>query len=56
MLTPDDVAALQARQGRSETLADEVAAAPVRLLAAPIDRNDAAPAAGTRLPELWHWL
>jgi hypothetical protein len=55
MPTPDDVAALLALQGRSETLAEDIAAAPVRALAAAIERNDAAPAA-TRLPELSHWL
>jgi len=51
MPTPDDVAALLALQRRSETLAEDIAAAPVRALAAAIERNDAAPAA-TRLPEL----
>lgn len=56
MLTPDDVAALQAWQGRSETLHDDITAAPMRALSATLDRDDAAPAAGTRLPELWHWL
>ncbi|WP_444813654.1 FAS1-like dehydratase domain-containing protein [Variovorax arabinosiphilus] len=56
MLTPDDIAALQAWQGRSETLHDDITAAPVRALSATLDRDDAAPAAGTRLPELWHWL
>ena len=52
----DTLATLQAWQGRSETLADEVTAAPVRALSATLDRDDSPPAAGTRLPELWHWL
>ena len=50
------LAKLQAWQGRSETLADDVTAAPVRALSATLDRDDALPTAGTRLPELWHWL
>ena len=56
MLTPEEIAALQAWQGRSETLADDITAAPVRAMAATLDRDDAAPVAGNRLPELWHWL
>jgi len=47
---------LQAWQGRSETLADVVTAAPVRALSATLDRDDPEPTPGTRLPELWHWL
>jgi 3-methylfumaryl-CoA hydratase len=50
------LAGLQAWQGRSETLADEITAAPVRALSATLDREDPAPAPGSRLPELWHWL
>jgi 3-methylfumaryl-CoA hydratase len=50
------LAKLQAWQGRSETLADEITAAPVRALSATLDRDDALPTAGTRLPPLWHWL
>ncbi|RZI65088.1 MAG: acyl-CoA dehydrogenase [Variovorax sp.] len=56
MLTPEEIAALQAWQGRSEMLADDITAAPVRAMAATLDRDDAAPVAGNRLPELWHWL
>ncbi|HSU23067.1 MAG TPA: MaoC family dehydratase N-terminal domain-containing protein [Variovorax sp.] len=56
MLSPDDIAALQAWQGRSETLADDIGAAPVRALAATLDRDDAPPVAGTPVPPLWHWL
>lgn len=47
---------LQAWQGRSETLADDVTAAPVSALAATLDRDDAPPEVGTALPPLWHWL
>lgn len=47
---------LQAWQGRSETLADEITAAPVRALSATLDRDDPSPAPGTALPALWHWL
>ena len=50
------LAKLQSWQGRSETLADDITAAPVRALSATLDRDDALPTAGTRLPELWHWL
>ncbi|MDN6884293.1 MaoC family dehydratase N-terminal domain-containing protein [Variovorax sp. CAN2819] len=50
------LAKLQAWQGRSETLADDITAAPVRALSATLDRDDPLPRAGTRLPELWHWL
>ena len=56
LIDGDSLARLQAWQGRSETLADQVTAAPVRALSATLDRDDALPVAGTRLPELWHWL
>jgi 3-methylfumaryl-CoA hydratase len=56
LIDADALAKLQAWQGRSETLADDITAAPVRALSATLDRDDAPPAAGTRLPELWHWL
>lgn len=52
----DTLAKLQSWQGRSEMLADEITAAPVRALSATLDRDDPLPAVGTRLPELWHWL
>lgn len=42
--------------GKTETLSDEIAAAPVRGLSATLDRDDAPPVAGTVLPPLWHWL
>ncbi|HET6828615.1 MAG TPA: acyl-CoA dehydrogenase, partial [Ramlibacter sp.] len=51
-------AALPARLGdwvgRTETLADEITAAPVRALSATLDREDPAPLPGTPLPPLWH--
>ena len=55
-LTPDLLAQLRGWEGRSETLHDEIAAAPVRNLSATLDRDDPAPVAGTELPPLWHWL
>jgi 3-methylfumaryl-CoA hydratase len=51
-----DIAALQAWQGRSETLHDRITAAPLAALAATLDRDDTLPADGTPLPALWHWL
>ncbi|PKO45047.1 MAG: acyl-CoA dehydrogenase [Betaproteobacteria bacterium HGW-Betaproteobacteria-3] len=47
---------LQSWQGRTETLADDITAAPVRALSATLDRDDPAPVPGTALPPLWHWL
>ena len=48
--------ALTAWIGRTETLADEIAAAPLRGLAATLDRDDPPPVRGTPLPPLAHWL
>ncbi|MDE2605467.1 MAG: MaoC family dehydratase N-terminal domain-containing protein [Burkholderiales bacterium] len=56
VLTPELLAQLRAWEGRSETLHDEITAAPVRQLSATLDRDDPAPAVGTELPPLWHWL
>jgi 3-methylfumaryl-CoA hydratase len=56
LLTPDTIAQLRGWEGRSETLHDEITAAPVRALSATLDREDPEPAAGTELPPLWHWL
>ena len=50
------LAKLQGWVGKTETLSDSVTAAPVRALSATLDRDDADPAPGTSLPELWHWL
>ena len=50
------LAHLQTWQGRTETLSDSIAAVPVQALSATLDRDDPAPAAGTPLPPLWHWM
>ncbi len=50
------LAHLQTWQGQSETLSDTLSASPVSALSASLDRDDPAPAAGTALPPLWHWL
>jgi 3-methylfumaryl-CoA hydratase len=42
--------------GRSEQREDLITATPVAALSATLDRDDPAPAAGTELPPLWHWL
>lgn len=55
-LTPELLARLRAWEGRSESLQDQVDAAPVRALSATLDREDPEPVAGTELPPLWHWL
>jgi 3-methylfumaryl-CoA hydratase len=47
---------LQGWSGKTETLMDDITAAPVRGLSATLDREDAAPGPGTALPPLWHWL
>lgn len=49
------LAHLQGWQGRTDTTVDTIAAAPVRGLAATLDRSDPDSAAGTPLPPLWHW-
>ncbi|MDR3452003.1 MAG: MaoC family dehydratase N-terminal domain-containing protein [Rhodoferax sp.] len=50
------LAHLQSWVGKTETLSDDITAAPVRALSATLDRDDPAPAPGTALPPLWHWL
>ena len=55
-VTPELLAHLQAWQGRTETIDDQITAAPVRALGATLDREDAPPVADTELPPLWHWL
>lgn len=42
--------------GKTETLHDDVTAAPVRALTATLDRDDPLPGPGTVVPPLWHWL
>jgi 3-methylfumaryl-CoA hydratase len=55
-LTPELLQTLQGWVGKTETLHDDVTAAPVRALTATLDRDDAEPRTGTPLPALWHWL
>lgn len=50
------LAHLQSWQGRSETALDALTAAPIAALSATLDRDDPAPAPGTPVPPLWHWL
>ena len=50
------VAHLRSWEGRSESHADEVTAAPLRGLSATLDRDDPLPQTGSRVPPLWHWL
>jgi len=54
-LDADQLAHLQGWQGRSDATDDLIAAAPLRGLAATLDRDDPPPAEGTPLPPLWHW-
>jgi 3-methylfumaryl-CoA hydratase len=54
-MAPSDTS-LQSWIGKTETLHDEITAAPVRALCATLDRDDPLPQAGTPLPPLWHWL
>jgi len=42
--------------GRVTQSDDQVTPAPIRALAATLDRTDAAPRVGDALPPLWHWL
>ena len=55
-LDPATLAHLQGWIGKTETLTDDVTAAPVRSLSATLDRDDPVPVPGTALPPLWHWL
>jgi 3-methylfumaryl-CoA hydratase len=50
------LAHLQSWVGKSDTLNDDISAAPVRGLSATLDRDDPAPQPGLVLPPLWHWL
>ncbi|MFH0129473.1 MaoC family dehydratase N-terminal domain-containing protein [Variovorax sp. VaC1] len=56
LIDGEALAKLQAWQGRSETLTDDITATPVRAFSATLDRDDPPPVAGTPLPALWHWL
>ena len=62
-MTPDirtidaaTLAHLQSWVGRTDTLVDDITAAPLRGLSATLDRDDPPPVAGTAVPPLWHWL
>jgi 3-methylfumaryl-CoA hydratase len=55
-LAPAQVAHLRSWEGRTESVLDEVSAAPLRGLSALLDRDDALPVPGTAVPPLWHWL
>ena len=50
------LAHLQSWIGKTETLRDQITAAPVCGLSATLDRDDAVPLPGSTLPPLWHWL
>jgi len=54
-MTPPDTD-LKAWIGRSETVRDQVTAAPVAALTATLDHPAAPVPPGTPLPPLWHWL
>jgi len=56
-ITPELLAHLRTWEGRSESFEEPAGAAPVRALAATLDRDADTPAsAGAALPPLWHWL
>jgi len=55
-LAPALLARLGEWVGKTETLTDDITAAPVRALAATLDHDEAGPVPGTPLPPLWHWL
>jgi 3-methylfumaryl-CoA hydratase len=55
-MTELDVDHLRSWIGRQEKLHDQVTRFPIAALAATLDRDDPAPAAGDPLPALWHWL
>jgi len=47
---------LRAWIGRSESRQDQLTPTPVAALSATLDCDDPAPASGTELPPLWHWI
>jgi len=55
-LDADTLTHLQSWVGKTETVHDVLTAAPMRGLAATLDRDDPPPDNGTVLPPLWHWL
>jgi len=55
-LDSNQIATLQAWQGKTESTIDSVTAAPLAGLSATLDRADPAPTQGTVVPPLAHWL
>ncbi|MEY2804842.1 MAG: hypothetical protein RL657_2178 [Pseudomonadota bacterium] len=55
-LDPSLLPQLQQWNGRTETLRDLITPAPLRAMAATLDRDDPDPKTGTPVPFLWHWL
>jgi len=55
MVTEFDSVNLGSWVGKQESLQDTITAAPVRLMSALLNRDDALQA-GDSLPPLWHWL
>jgi 3-methylfumaryl-CoA hydratase len=55
-LDPATLDRLQTWVGKTEPADDAISAAPVRALAATLDRDDPLPQPGMPLPPLWHWL
>ncbi|MES2945224.1 MAG: MaoC family dehydratase N-terminal domain-containing protein [Pseudomonadota bacterium] len=51
-----DIDYLRGWIGRTETLEDQVTAAPLRALTATLDRDDAPTGPAGTLPPCWHWL
>jgi 3-methylfumaryl-CoA hydratase len=51
-----DIEHLKQWIGSKESFTDQMTLAPVKALAATLDRQDPDPSVGDRLPELWHWL
>jgi len=51
-----DLGTLRDWIGRQESRSDLITATPVAALSATLDRADPAPADGSALPPLWHWL
>ncbi len=53
---PIDIDHLRQWIDRGESVEDVVTVAPLRALAATLDRDDALPTAGDTVPACWHWL
>jgi 3-methylfumaryl-CoA hydratase len=51
-----DIKTLREWIGRTESVSDHVAAAPIAALSATLDRDSPAPQPGDLLPPFWHWL